>query len=187
MCIRMLSALAVVSLFLPLCPGQQAGVPALTVENKPELGLEILSAEGAKVSPTEISGLKCTVRNSGHKPVEAFVVVWHVTRGSGAVQIFNHIWDNSLAKGMPKLLPGDSVTVTSGKYRSTPENPFRGVTAQVDYVRYTDGTSTGPNAAKLALMLDDRRMAAGWLRSYLLKVYNERGLEALLEELRPSR
>lgn len=76
-----------------------------------------------------------TVRNCGHKPLEAFVVVRHVTGGSGAAQIFNRLRDNSPAEGMPALLPGDLLTVSSGKYTSTPERPFRGVTAQIDYVQ----------------------------------------------------
>lgn len=183
--IRIIVAIAAASILLPLCPGQVQAPPA-TVDNRPELGLEIVSLQAGKLASTEIANLKCVVRNGGTRPVESFVAVWLVTRASGTVQIFNHIWDNSLAKGMPKLLPGDSVTITSGKYTCPPTNPFRQVTAQIDYVRYADGTSAGPNIAKVALMLNDRRMTVQWLRSYLLRVYNEHGLEALLDELRTS-
>lgn len=183
--IRIIIAIAAASILLPLCPGQ-IQAPPITVDNRPELGLEIVSLQAGRLASTEIADLKCIVKNSGTKPVEAFVAVWLVTRASGTVQVFNHIWDNSLAKGMSKLLPRDSVTITSGKYTCPPTNPFRQVTAQIDYVRYADGTSAGPNIAKMALVLQDRKATAAFLRSYLLTVYREHGLEALLEELRTS-
>jgi hypothetical protein len=100
-------------------------------------------------------------------------------------------FDDDIFNGLlstKRIRPGEifqaTSTVTIG---AKPRNPAVNIEGIVDYVLFADNTEWGPNQAKQAALMKARRQGASGLRSYLRDVYQQRGSDALIQELTEPR
>jgi hypothetical protein len=135
-------------------------------------------------SGTKVSNIRCKIRNDSSKQVLAFAVLWTVTTTLGKSPTISTIEDRSLISSLKKMDPGDVVECeASGSITAGSQDSIAKVIASVDYVLFSDGSTSGKNQAGSSSMINNRQMTARYMRRQLLKIYNEKGVEELLREL----
>jgi hypothetical protein len=146
--------------------------------------LTILDAKCVGTS-TSLSGLSCRVRNDSSKDIVAFTVLWTITSASGTTSRSSMMEDKSLVKSLKRISPGDAEDcVSEGSVSTPPVDPITNVDVGIDYILFADGSTSGKDQTHSGSMIWNRQLAANSLRTLLLKIYQEKGLEALLEELK---
>jgi hypothetical protein len=152
--------------------------------NQPGQGCEIVSATG-HLSPSQVSGLRCQLRNGTSQEVVAYAVVWKITDASGVARTAVMGHDTVVIAANKRIQPGEVFEPkASGGLATTLDKPFVKVEVMLDYVEYGDGSSWGPNKTEMAEAVRNKRQAAKFLRSHLLKLHDEKGLDAALRELK---
>jgi hypothetical protein len=144
----------------------------------------VVTAARCNGSPTSVSGLSCTIKNNASKDVVAYVVLWTLTTESGQTYTNSTVVDGSLVSDSQKLQPGQIEESPSTGFASPPAgDPIVKIGVEIDYVMYADGTAQGANKTRAAQPMKDRLLGAKITRSYLRRIYQQQGLDALLREL----
>jgi hypothetical protein len=147
-------------------------------------GLSILDAKCGVATATKVSSMSCRIRNESVKEVAAFAVFWTITTVSGKTAALSTIEDMSLVRSLKKIAPGEIIeTEPSGEVTGKIEDPITKIGVVVDFVLFSDGSTFSRNNSKLGSQIINRQVTANYLRRQLLKIYNEKGLDALLVEL----
>ena len=142
--------------------------------DRENFGLRISSPTATVATPERIVGLKCTLTNDTPKQIVSYRIEWIATSASGGKVTTGHA-------NRASLRPGDSIDIdTKGGLTmgSTPDDPIVSVRVGVGYVRFGDGSEGGEELSKKL-----QKYQCADLRRQLLHLYQERGLEALLQEL----
>jgi hypothetical protein len=147
-------------------------------------GLTILDAKCAETTATSVSGMSCRIRNDSSKEVAAFTVLWIVTTASGKTFNVSTMEDKSLVKSLKRFAPGEITKCeSSGAVTSGPGDSLAKVEAVVDYILFSDGSTSGRNKTNTEARIRNRQLTGDYLRGQFLKIYQEKGLDALLVEL----
>jgi len=154
--------------------------------NEEGLGVTISSPRASKLLPELISNVGCTLTNHTSKEVVSYVVLWKLWSASGDKITTLITADASPIKSAAILQPGQSVETDSGIEESTTAssaNPFVKVEVSIDFLLFGDGSKAGSDTMRMGQQISYGRQTADRFRIQLLQLYQERGLDALLEEL----
>jgi hypothetical protein len=144
-------------------------------------GVTISSPSGKVVSPELVIGPKCTLTNSTSKDIVSYAIVWTaVTASGGSVNLGRG------GNASPVLQPNQSLEVTgSGRMGSSPEDPIVTIRLAVDQAVFSDGSEAGKNTLSRGLQSSCSKVISNFRRQ-LFQLYQEKGLDALLQELRAN-
>ena len=150
-------------------------------------GLTISSPKGSEVSPEFISNLSCTLTNNTSKQIVSYVVLWTLWFASGDKSKSITMADSSpINKASVLLQPNQSVQTDEGIETSSggsSANPFVKVEVGIDYVLFADGSHAGKDTMKTAQQIRYANLKVRAQRYRLRYLYEEKGLEALLEAI----
>jgi hypothetical protein len=147
-------------------------------------GVTISAPRAATLSPELISDFTCTLTNHTSKPVVSYVVLWTYWRASGDKSTSVAMVDASPIKSSAILYPNQSIETDSNASSSSPSaNPFVKVEVGIDYLLFSDGLQVGKDTMKMGQQISYGKRTANSLRNQLLHLYQEKGLDALLQEL----
>lgn len=170
------------ALFLLVCTVQLAQVvPSWSNEQN---SLTILDVK-CESTPSSVSNLSCKIRNDSSKEISAFTVLWITTTASGKSGRSYMMEDRSLLKSTKKISPGEVVDCEStGSETFTSGESVARVDVGIDYILFADGSTAGKDQTNSGSLMRNRQLTTNSLRTQLLRIYQEKGLEALLEELK---
>jgi len=152
-----------------------------------EGSLTILEAKCGEATATKVANMSCRIKNDSSKEVAAFTVLWTITSASDKPYKVSTTEDKSLVKSLKRLAPGDVVDCEAIGSVTTPAgDPFTKVEVSIDIVLFSDGSTTGKNLTNSLLQIQTRQNIGRYLRSQLLKIYRDQGVEALMRELSDS-
>ena len=161
-----------------------------TVINRESYGVTISSPMATEISPRSVSNLSCILTNNTSKPVIGFVVLWTLWMADGEKSTGAVSSGASPIKSSAIIQPGKSIgTYDPGIEESTttsPVNPFVRIYVCLDYVLLADGSNVGKDTLKLGQRMSHERRGANQLRDQLLQLYQEKGVAAVLQELRTN-
>src|SRR5262249_20998920 len=156
----------------------QDSVAQSFVIDEENYGVTISSPTAKVISPDLVLVAKCTITNDTSKDIVSYAIVWTaVTASGGSVNL------GTSGNASPILQPNQSLEVSaSGTMGSDSEDPIVSVQVAVDHVVFSDGSEVGKNTLNKGPQIMCRKIVSDFRRQ-LLHLYQERGLDALLEEL----
>jgi hypothetical protein len=161
-----------------------APVPLVPEIKNDGTGLVVSDFTG-DISPEKVSGIQFTIKNDSGKEIAAYVIAWNTITHTGKMGGSSmYIEDKSLLRSSNKMgIGATEACEVMGSVTASPNDSFERLEVWVDYILFTDGTSTGPNKTRMAADITNRRQGAKMLRSYLQQTYQQKGIDSLLEEL----
>ena len=172
-------------LFSFLCTSSSLTAPVqLVPENKNDATGLVISGFTGDITPAKVSGIRFTIKNNSGKEIAAYVIAWNTISRTGDTGSSMYMEDKSLLRSSNKMGIGAIEECEDmGSVTAAPNNSFEKLEVWVDYILFTDGTSTGPNKMRMGADIKNRRQGAKMLRSYLQRTYQQKGIDSLLEEL----
>jgi len=141
---------------------------------------------GAEGFPQRLERYWCKVRNNTDKAITALAVAWTVRWSSGTTdEGLSQSMDARFGEGGKPLAPGDTFEFESlGPHVVEGDGIFlEEVQASIDYVEFEDGTSAGPDRLYASKRIAWKRRGAEAYRQWLLRIYEERGEDGVVENL----
>jgi hypothetical protein len=160
-------------------------VPVIFV-NDEGFGVTISSPRAAKLSPELISDLGCTLTNRTSKPIVSYVVLWTLWTASGGHSNETITADAPPIKSRVIIQPGQSAETDheiESSATAPTANQFVRVEVSIDFVLFGDGSKAGRDIMKVGEQITYGKLTANSFRGQLLQLYQEKGLDALLQEL----
>lgn len=152
------------------------------LNSTPDIPLEIANPMALSL-PAGLKGLTYSLVNRGDQRLLAVEITWKLHFANGgthpAVDRADYAFSTHIA-----LAPGASDNMEIGSYVATKHpSPVQGVTGEITFAQFADGTTFGSNRAEMLPWLKEERSAT--LNEYhkLLEIYRSGGESALTHAL----
>jgi len=148
-------------------------------------GLEVVSAGAENLTASRASEFRLLIRNGTTREIDACVVAWIARCASGRVIPGPDAIVDRLGS-LQKLPPDAFLTVKSSGTVITvgDADAIVAIEGKIDFVLFADGEQWGPDERGLAKIIKARREGARMIAMRMLGLYEDKGVEAILEELR---
>lgn len=150
-------------------------------------GLEVISAVADRLSGNRASDFRLVIRNSTTKEIDACAITWilHCASGtlvSGPDAIVDRLGSSE------RLPPGTMLTVKSSgaEIACGDADSIIAIEGRIDFVLFADGERGGPDEKGLSKIIQARRDGARMIALRLLGLYEDKGIEGVLEGLRKA-
>lgn len=158
---------------------------SVEISNDPKYPLQIATVSPQIGPGSSLNGVKIVFRNAVQAPIVALSASVLVRLSNSSTKRITLSEDHAGSSRPTPLGPGQFYERTS-QSRIVPRQgvTITGVEARVDYIEMADGTTYGPDPDNVQQQFRTNRFVKRTEREKLLQLYQERGLNALLDELK---
>lgn len=183
---RIALVVSVLTVFVSAVFGQ-----GVEIRNDPVYPLQIVSVTPSIGPNNALTSVKIGFRNVGQVPITALsaslLVRFSNSKGPTRVIVSEDLAALGYASGwgmVASVGPGQLYEhTTGGRIVPAPGTTVTNVEAMLDYVETSDGKRYGPDPRHVNLQFATSRLARRSERARLLKMYQDKGLNVLLDEL----